>query len=119
MIPERLGFTQVSNRFYLAGGFQGKEYFNAVKCVNSVGEVVELSPMASQKAYFPMVLWHQKHSLITVGGYDGNYLKEVTQFSIDLNKWSALPDLPNGLCTSTAVIMDNVHLYNFGGQKSK
>ena len=83
------GFCNVKRNFYLFGGKVNENYFKEARVLKASGESTDLEPMITPKCYFPMAHWKRRRLLFTLGGWIGSNLKEVSWYSIDLNKWGA------------------------------
>ena len=74
--------------------------------------------MPNKKHSFPITYFKKHQTIITLGGWDGSErLKEVTEYSLKYNMWTALPSLPFGVYWSSICVIKNEWLYNFGGER--
>ncbi len=105
----------------MAGGRKATSevFFNSLRRLSRAGEMDELAPMQTAKAYFPMVWWNVGRSLITIGGTkngDSNCVKETERYDFVKKAWTSLPNLPVRTWASAATIFGAGHLYSFGGR---
>ena len=67
-----------------------------------------------------MTYFIKNNALITLGGKDeGEYYKDVTEYSLKKNIWRALPSFPFDVLVSSLCILKNEWLYNLGGRSSE
>ena len=67
--PNGIGFLHVEKSFYAAGGYRVGAYSNKFIKITHNGELSALAMMPTHKGYFPMILWVDTNSLLTVGGF--------------------------------------------------
>ncbi len=84
--------------------------------VSERGAAVQLHAMPTPKYDFAMPFWKTSMALITLGGFNSQYLAEVQKYSIEGNRWEVLPTLPEPMQGSAATIVGMGELYNFGGR---
>ena len=98
----------------MAGGEYKNNYQMHFTKICSHGNFKKMNSLLTGKAHFPMAYWKKKKHFFTLGGYNGDYLDEVTKYESQTGIWYQLPDLPNEMGASSATVFDNT-LINIGG----
>ena len=73
--------------------------------------------MPTPKSDFAVAHWKETGTLFTVGGWNVDSLKEVRKYSLSKNAWKLHSLLLKDICSSSAVVLNNV-MYNIGGYHS-
>ena len=115
--PQYFNSCHVNSEVYVCGGYQDGTYFADCRKIGSEGSHEELHKMLNPKFNFPIVFWNKGRTLFTIGGNNGNLMREVSEYSVDKDTWKIHSQLPQPIKGSSAVVFNDV-IYNIGGHSS-
>ncbi len=91
----------------MAGGRDAAGYWKQTMKITREAKVEHLKEMPVAKGLFPLVLWKEGKTMISIGGWNGENLDEVRGYSLRADRWSAIECLPFPTHNSAAIILEN------------
>ncbi|XP_033728458.1 kelch-like protein 10 [Pecten maximus] len=113
------GTVTIDKKIYVAGGFDGVEYFNSVRCFDPVTKTwSEAAPMNAKRCYVSTAVL--RGCIYAMGGYDGHVrLNTAEQYFPDRNQWTVVAPMNHQRSDASATTLhDKVYICGgFNGQE--
>lgn len=108
------GTVAIDKKIYVAGGFDGVEYFNSVRCFDPVTKKwSEAAPMNAKRCYVSTAVL--RGCIYAMGGYDGHVrLNTAEQYFPGRNQWTVIAPMNHQRSDASATSL-NGKIYICGG----
>ena len=112
---EHCACYQSGSSLYLAEGTDRSIAMRSTKftLITCKGVRTRLTPLIKRREF--LTLAGTESTLLAVGGYDGEYIREVERYHVTTDKWTDFVKLRQEMTTPGVVVLPSLQAYRFCG----